>query len=321
MNRNNEVRWAGRVYRQASPDGGDPGGGGDPPAGDPPAGDPPAGDPPAGDPPAGDPPAGDPPAGDPPESWRANLAGENEDYAKRLERYSTPEAFIESAFQAHDKIRAGELQHGLPQDATEDQVKEYRETNGIPLDGKYEVKLESGPLNETDLELLEGVFAKGTEHNISGAAMDEMLGAYFADRDKMIESMAQQDGLDKQEFTRQMKETWGGDYEINMNRATNRFNLLPEAVRDEIQGATMPNGMKITNNPQFMSWLVNMDREISPLPPLPGATESTLADANKIIEAGKLRMRDDSVAWHRDAKAQAEFQAALDMVDKAHGSQ
>lgn len=148
-----------------------------------------------------------------------------------------------------------------------------------------------------------------------------MLGAYFADRDKMVAAMEQQDGLDKQEFTRAMKDAWGGDYEVNMNRATNRFNLLGEDVRDEIQGATMPNGMKLTNNPQFMSWLVNMDREISPLPPLPGATESTLADANKIIEAGKVRMRDDSVGWHKDAKAQSEFQAALDMVDKYQGSQ
>ena len=304
MIRNSEYQWAGRTYRQADP--GEPGAApGDPPA-----------DPPPGDPPA-DPPPGDPPA-DPPENWRTDLAGDNEDYAKRLERYTTQEDFLKGSFQAHDKIRAGETQYGLGEDASEEQVKEYRETNGIPLDGKYEIK---GEVSELDVEMLSPVMAYAHEHNISGDDLNGLIGAYFGSRDKLMDDMRQQDGLDKQEFTRVMKETWGGEFETNMNRATNRFNLLPEADREYIKGAKTEDGQAITNNPAFMSWLVNMDREISPLAPLPGASESTMADAHDIIKKAQDRMRDDSVEWHRDTKAQEEYQRALEMRDKYEGVQ
>ena len=211
-------------------------------------------------------------------------AAEGEDYAPILGRFNDEESFVKGAVQAHEKLRAGEVQYGLPEDASDEQVSAYREANGIPVDGKYELSPELG---EMDLEMLGPVMEYAHEHNIKGEDLNGLVDAYFGSRDKLIDDMAQQDGLDKQEFTRVMKDAWGGDYETNMNRATNRFNLLPEADRDNIKAAKMDDGTRLTNNPSFMAWLVNMDREISPLPPLPGATESTMSDARGDHQEGR----------------------------------
>jgi len=245
-------------------------------------------------------------------------AAEGEDYTPILGRFNDEESFVKGAVQAHEKLRAGEIQHGLPEGATDDQVTAYREANGIPLDGKYEI---TGQATEMDLEMLAPVMEYAHEHNIRGEDLNGLIDAYFGSRDKLMEDVQQQDGLDKQEFTRVMKETWKGDYETNMNRATNRFNLLPEADRDFIKGAKMEDGTALTNSPSFMSWLVNMDREISPMAPLPGATESTLKDALTVITESEKRMGEDRPAWFKDVKAQELYQRALEMRDKYEGSQ
>jgi hypothetical protein len=143
----------------------------------------------------------------------------------------------------------------------------------------------------------------------------------MAETDKVVEQMHVQDNLDAQEFTKIAKENWGPEYQVNMNRATNQFNLLPEAVRDAIKQAKMPNGMGIMNCPEYMTWLVNVDRQITPMDPIKGGQEATLNDARKVVEAAKTRMRDDSVAWHKDSKAQQEYMNAQTMIDQFEGSQ
>ena len=309
-------RWLhSQPYRAAAGDDGGDGGGGDPPAGDPPAGDPPAGDPPAGDPP-GDDGSG---AGD---TWRTNLAGENEDWGKRLERYTDQDKFLESAFQAHDKIRAGELSTGLPADPTEEQHNDFRIANDIPLTAdKYDYGGAERELSEMDLEMLGPVSEIAHKHNISQEALNELMGTYMGETDKVVEQLHVQDNLDAQESTKMLKENWGPEFQINMNRATNQMNLLPESVRDAVKQAKMPDGRGIMNSPEFMTWLVNVDRAITPMDPIKGGTEATLNDARKVVEAAKERMRDDSVGWHKDKKGQAEYMQAQTMIDQFEGSQ
>jgi hypothetical protein len=315
------VKDLNRIYRAPDPD----------PASDPPPGDPPPGDPPAdplpGDPP-GDPPA-DPPA-DPPgdggkgtgDTWRTELAGENEDWGKRLERYTDKDKFLESAFQAHDKIRAGEVSRGMPEDATEEQISDFRIANDIPLKAAdYDFAGAERELSEMDLEMLGPVSEIALKHNISQEALNELMGTYMGETDKVVEQMHVQDNLDAQEFMKIAKENWGPEYQINMNRATNQINLLPESVRDAFKQAKLPDGRGIMNSPEIMTWLVNVDRAITPMDPIKGGTEATLNDARQVVEKAKERMRDDSVGWHKDNKAQAAYMQAQTMIDQFEGSQ
>ena len=229
---------------------------------------------------------------------------------------------MESAFQAHDKIRAGEVATGLPDDPTEEQLNDFRQVNGIPLEAKeYDFSGADRELTEMDLEMLGPVSEIAHEHNISQEALVALMGSYMAETDKVVEQMHTQDNLDAQEFTKLAKENWGPEYTVNMNRANNQLNLLPESIRDGIKQARMPDGRGIMNSPEFMSWLVNVDRAITPMDPIKGGAEATLNDARQVVEKAKERMRDDSVGWHKDNKAQAEYMQAQTMIDQFEGSQ
>ncbi len=106
-----------------------------------------------------------------------------------------------------------------------------------------------------------------------------------------------------------------------MNRANNQLNMLPEAVREGFKQARMPDGRGVMNSPEVMAWLVNVDRQLKPMDPMKGGAESTLNDARKVVEDSKARMRDDSVAWHKDKAAQKAFMQAQQAVDQFEGSQ
>jgi hypothetical protein len=210
---------------------------------------------------------------------------------------------------------------GLPDDPSDEQLAAYREANGIPVDGKYDLSSSARELSEMDVEMVGPVAEVAHKHNISQEALVELMDTYMGETDKVVDQMHVQDNLDAQEFTRAAKENWGPEYTINMNRANNQLNLLPESIRDAVKQAKMPNGMGIMNSPEFMTWLVNVDRTITPLDPIKGGTEATLNDARKIVEAAKVRMRDDSVGWHKDKAAQTEYMQAQTMVDQFEGSQ
>ena len=328
---NSEIRWAGRTYRAPAGDGdgdGDGGGGGegdgDGGGGDGDGGGDGGGD---GDGGGGDGDGdgdGDGGKGDGDPDWRERYTGyqaEGEDYSKLLGRFTDEEAFVKGAVQAHEKLRAGEVATGLPEDPTDEQLASYREANGIPVDGKYDLTSSVRELTDMDVEMLGPVAEIAHKHNISQDALVELMDSYMGETDKIVDQMHTQDNLDAAEFTKVAKENWGGEYTINMNRANNQLNLLPEAIRDQVKQAKMPNGMGIMNSPEFMTWLVNVDRTITPLDPIKGGAEATLNDARSIVAKAKERMRDDSIGWHKDKKGQQEYMQAQTMIDQFEGSQ
>jgi len=262
--------------------------------------------------------------GKPEPSWRDRFTahqGKDEDYAPILGRFQDEASFIQGAVQAHEKLRAGETATGLPDDPTDEQLGAYREANGIPVDGKYDFSAADRELSEMDLEMLGPVSEIAHKHNISQEALTELMGTYMGETDKVVELMHTQDNLDAQEFTTQMKEQWGPEFTINMNRASNQLNLLPESIRDQVKQAKMPDGRGIMNSPEFMTWLVGVDRQITPMDPMKGGTEATLNDARQVVAKAKDRMRDDSIGWHKDKQAQAEYMQAQTMIDQFEGSQ
>ncbi len=337
MKMNDEIRWAGRVYRHANPDGegssgdagaegaGDSGSGAD--GGDAGSGD--AGASGSGDGDADGSSDGDPGgAGSGASDWRERVVGyapddQKDAYENFAGRFNDEAAFVQAAIQANQKLRAGEISSGLPEDPTDEQLANWREAHDVPIDGEYdltstELKRE---LSDLDREMMAPVMEIAHGHNISNEALNDLMQGWMAETDKVVEQMNVQDNLDAQEFHRQAKEAWGADYQINMNRAVNQINLLPEAIRDAFKQARMPDGRGIMNSPEVMTWLVGIDRTITPLDPMKGGTESTIADARQIVAKAKERMRDDSVGWHKDQDAQREFMQAQSMIDQFEGSQ
>ena len=66
--------------------------------------------------------------------WRDPIAGDDEKFKAQLKRYADPASFGNAHREAVQKIRSGQLKEELPADATEEQIKEYRRANNIPLE-------------------------------------------------------------------------------------------------------------------------------------------------------------------------------------------
>jgi len=291
----------------------------DPPPNDPPPGDPPA-DPPPNDPPA-DPPPGDPPADPPgnneyfktlPDNWRNQLAGGDEKRAGQLERVLDMNTLVDNYFNAQDKIRSGEISNGLPENPTDEQVADWRAANGVPeAADKYELTLTEGlSMDASDKRVMDHVYTVAHEHNVSSTALSAITSAMLTGNNSEAQAALTEDGVDMQTGERQLRDTWGQDYETNVNMVKSLTAQLPESMSAAFEGARMADGKKLFSSPEFMVFMADTARKLNPagvVVPNSNNPIQAIKDEKKSLEA---RMGDDD--WHKDHEAQKRYQ---DLVD------
>lgn len=247
----------------------------DPPGSAPPA----AGTPPA--PGAGEPPAGaTPPAGADPsltkgpwgDNWREIAAAEDAETLKRLQRYASPKDVAKALKEAQDKIRSGEMAAPLPENPTEDQVKEYRERNGIPAAAEgYLEKLPDGLVIGEDDKPLFTEFAKQMhQYNLKPDVVQGVLKWYHDMTAAADKERVDADGALKVETEKTLRDEWGGDFIVNLNVANAMLAQAPQAVQDMLADARLPDGTPLKGTADFSRWLVSLGREINPIVTLGG---------------------------------------------------
>jgi hypothetical protein len=231
---------------------------------------------------------------------------------KQLDRVSDFPTLAKNYFEAQDRIRKGEISSGLPENATDTQVAEWREANGVPQTADaYELQLEEGlVLGEDDTRIMVDVFNAAHAFNIPAAAMSEMTNAMLKSRQVEAEAIVSQDGIDAQTTTRQIKEAWGGDYQTNINIITNLTEQLPESVRDAFRGARMADGRLMFNSPEVMVAMADWARKLNPSATVVPNANNPVQSINDEIKTLEARMGDDD--WHRDKEAQKRY---TDLID------
>lgn len=252
-----------------------------------------------------------------PDDWRNQLAGENEARLNDLSRYTSLDKFIESAFEAKDKIRKGEVSTGLPEDADDEKIAAYREANGIPADPTdYKVELQDGlELTDMDMEVMEGVQKIAHEYNISNEALSAITNMQLQGREAQIEAMDAQDGIDKMEAEKLLKENWKGEYDQNMGATIGLLARLPEDVRDEILMGRTASGKGLMNTPEFVQLLADVAVELNPGYTLPGGGDNMYAAADDVINKVKKIFAEgrESEDYYKDAELQKQYEKALDI--------
>lgn len=124
-----------------------------------------------------------------------------------------------------------------------------------------------------------------------------------------------QDNLDAQGAQQALRETWGNDYQTNLNIIQNQLEGLPESVRDDFSQARMPDGTALFNSPEFMNWFTDIGRQINPMASIVPNTAAQMSAMNDIIgEADKLMRSDDPSdrAKYLSADFQARYDKALE---------
>ena len=283
------------------------------PPNDPQPNDPPA-DPPPNDPPADPPPADPPPAyfKSMPDDWRSQLAGDDEKRLKQLERVSDMDGLVNNYFSAQDMIRKGELSNGLPENPTDDQLSQWREANGVPETfDKYETSVE---LSERDARVFGKVNEVAHGHNISSAAMDDITKAIVGGMEAEEQAVREEDGIHQQTTERQLKETWQGDYQTNINMVQGLLSTLPEEIREEFSSARLMDGRAVFNSPEIMVFFSDMARKLDPSGTVVPNSANPVQTINDEIAALEARMGEDN--WHKDLVANNRLVQLYEAQDK-----
>jgi hypothetical protein len=234
-------------------------------------------------------------------------------YAKQLERVSDMGTFLRNYANAQDKIRSGQLSSGLPENATEEQLAEWRTANDVPAaPADYNLTLPEGTvLGEEDKAILEPVLAAGHALNLSNKQASAMVGEFLKGREAEIEAISAQHIQDKQTCEQALAKVWKqGEMEVNRNILTGWLNGIPEAVRDSFKNAVLSDGRMLMNSPEMWLFMVDQARQINPLGAVVPNSNNPVQAVDDEIKALKARM--GTKEWYEDTEAQQRYQELLD---------
>lgn len=263
-----------------------------------------------------------------PDDWRSqavDLLGEMDDSDRtkrlgQLERFTDLGSVLRSGFEAQDRIRKGEVSNGLPENPSEEQLAAWREANGVPATAAdYELSLEEGlVLGEEDTGVLEGVFEVAHQYNIPTEAMSAMTNAMLKGREAVAQQMTSQDGMDEQNTTRQIREAWGSDYDVNINLIRGLVAKLPATVREQFESARLADGRAVFNSPEMLVFFADMARELNPSATVvPGSNNPIQSIENEIAE---LESKMGTEEWYKDKQMQQRYMDLLDAKAKMNNA-
>lgn len=240
--------------------------------------------------------------------WRADIAGDDEKFRATLDRFETPSAFGNSFREAQQKIRSGQLKADLPEDATEEQIKEYRRANNIPLEAEGYLKdLPEGlVIGEEDKDIVAGFVEQLHGKNASPEIVHEALRWYNDFAEQTQAEMGEIDSSQRQEAINQLQGEWGGDYTTNMNLITGMLNAeLSEEDREALTGGRYADGRAFFNAPGVLKFFGKLARIYNPHgKPLPNDVTALQATEDEIAEIENV-MKTDRKRYNEDQKMQA----------------
>ena len=233
------------------------GGGGDPPPGDPA---PPAAEGSEGNPPASEPPVAEPPADWTPD-WREKIAKGDEKMLKRLSRFASPAALAESYVQVSSKL--SQSRPLLGKDATEEQIKEFREYLGIPEkpDG-YD--LTGLTIDGNDKRLIESYLARAHGTHQTNEQVRAGINAYQEIAQALTTERHDLDSQIANEANDVLHNEWGGEYRRNINLINSLMDSAPEGLKENFFKGRLMDGTPIGSSAPLLRWLLSMELERNP---------------------------------------------------------
>jgi hypothetical protein len=256
-------------------------------------------------------------------SWNGyveKIKQSDEKLAKTLERYSSVDDVAKALFEAKQLISKGVKEPELPKNATEEQIKEYREKVGVPS-SPDEYKFPEGMVIKDEDKSIWSLFGKfAIEGNIPQKNFQQLAPVVA----QLEAAISEQGERDHKEIVRSqdggLKEMWGSDAADNM-KANEAFliNSGGEELAQMLLGATSSDGRPLGNNPLVAKWLNEQARQAGYADLMPYNNQSSVDDLNTKIQNLEKMMGDHNSAYwkgeHAPAK-QKEYRELVSLRDK-----
>jgi hypothetical protein len=259
--------------------------------------------------------------GPPKDTDTADVRQERDKMLKLAGRYTSMGAALKALRDAQVKLTSGELKAALPKNATPEQVAEWRKSNGIPeAPDKYELPADV-ELNDVEKGMASKVIAAMHEQNATPAQVQAALKAWKAEQVALQQQLQDMDASDATAARDALRDSWGGEYQANIDGMANWLKTGGAEVADALANARGPDGKKLLSNPVVAQFLAQQAKEMGyvggvTLPS--GADMAQGIDAEiKAIEAKQYLPdgRRNKEYW-ADEKVQERYRQLLDARDR-----
>lgn len=266
-----------------------------------------------------------------PEDWREKYidglkTSENKEYdeeakdkmLKRLQRYGSPQAFMDAGIAAQNKIASGNMKTEFPVDGDEKEQAEWRKENGIPEKfTDYDVRLSEGRvIGDDDKEMVDSFLKDAHLSNAPQEVVSMALEWYYNTQEAQQVAQQESDAEFKEKAVLEMREEYGPDYMPNMKGAVALVNnSFGEDTIPLLMGARLADGTPLMNHPGVLRGLVGLNKEVNPIGTLTPAT----GDAGvKALETRKTELEGKmgEPGWHKDTASQKKYMEIVEALNK-----
>lgn len=206
-----------------------------------------------------------------PDNWRELAADGDEKLAKELARIVDPKALVKSWKESRALISSGKLKAPLPENATPEQLAEWRKKNDVPEtpDG-YSMDLGDGiVLGEDDIPIVKTFMEHAHKVNMPAPYVTEALRWYNEFNENLAVQQVKDDREHEQTRTRELRADWGHQYQANMTVIETMID--PEQLDILRNARDERTGQKIWNNAGLVRALAQLSLVANPQgTPIPG---------------------------------------------------
>lgn len=272
-----------------------------------------------------------------PDDWRERMAathgGKDEKAVqkelKRLQRFTDPTAVYGSYRELDGRFNEGGLVKIPGKDAKPDDVKAFYKSLGVPekpeayLDN---LQLADGKvLGEADKPIFADFAKAAHEAGYTAPQVAKAASWYLDLQEKQAAEQYEADERFRSESTAALNEKWGEARKANIGAIATLFAEAPggsnpdadDSLMARILGGRTKDGRIIGDDPDIVSWLSQIAREVNPaatiVPSGQGVTGKTIDDEIADIETF---MHTDRAAYFKDDAKQARYRDLLTARDK-----
>jgi len=237
-----------------------------------------------------------------------------------LSRFKSPTDALDALFSAQEHIRTNRAPL-LPENATEEQVAEYRKAIGVPATfGDYKLELTDGlVVGDDDKPMVDKVLEAMHGQNAAPDVVNAAVNTYFELRAEETAAIQTKDMGDSTQTMAELRESWGPDFGANKNAVSAIINLMPEAIREDFMNARMPDGTAMMNSPQLLNFLAETSRQTNPAATLVPDSQDAVADMTSEIETIETLMKNNDDKYWKDDKLQDRYRKLLSARDQMSG--
>lgn len=245
-----------------------------------------------------------------PEDWRQKYS-QDPAVQKRLERYASPKAALDALFAAQTRISKGDLLPTLKENATPEELADYRTAHGIPDTPEgYDLTLSNGLIiGEADKPLVDEFLKTAHAENMHPSQVQKTLGWYMDKQEQARVAQEARDAESRIGCLDTLREEFGPNYQKEVKIAFDVLNAAPPDVKDRFLGGRLADGTMIGNDPAVIRWLNSLSRELNPVGTLVPGSGTNAVQAVEAELAGLRKMMGDNKSEYWKGPTAAKNQA------------